>query len=65
MVKLNKIDEAILSTLKGAAEGLTLAEIAERTGESEKKVFRSLRKLFENEMITCKNHQYALVDSQK
>jgi DNA-binding Lrp family transcriptional regulator len=65
MVKLNKIDEAIISALKGTEKGLTLAEIAEKTGESEKKVFRSLRKLFENELITCKNRQYALVDSKK
>jgi DNA-binding Lrp family transcriptional regulator len=65
MVKLNKIDEAILSTLKSTGKGLTLVEIAGRTGDPEKKVFRSLRKLFENEMITCKNRQYALVDSQK
>jgi DNA-binding IclR family transcriptional regulator len=42
MVKLNKIDEAIISALKGTEKGLTLAEIAEKTGESEKKVFRSL-----------------------
>jgi DNA-binding Lrp family transcriptional regulator len=65
MVKLNKIDEAIISTLKGNDKGLALAEIAEKTGESEKKVFKSLRKLFEHEIITCKNRKYALVDSKK
>jgi len=62
MVKLNKVDELVVSTLKNADKGLTLAEIAERTGESEKKVFRALRKLFENEMIDCQNRQYKLVN---
>jgi hypothetical protein len=37
MVKLNKVDELVISTLKSADKGLTLAEIAEKTGESEKK----------------------------
>jgi DNA-binding IclR family transcriptional regulator len=60
MVKLNNIDELILSALKSANKGLTLTEIAEKTGEPEKRVFRSLRKLFENEMIDCKDRQYRL-----
>jgi DNA-binding Lrp family transcriptional regulator len=62
VVKLNKVDEAVVSTLKGAGKGLSLKEIAEKCGETEKKVFKSLRKLFENELITCENHQYKLVD---
>jgi DNA-binding transcriptional regulator GbsR (MarR family) len=60
MVKLNKSDELVVSTLKSAGKPLTLAEIAERTGESKKKVFRVLRKLFENQMIDCENQQYRL-----
>jgi len=63
MVKLNKVDEAVVATLKSAGKGLTLAEIAEKSGESEKKVFKSLRKLFENEMIGCENRQYKLISS--
>jgi DNA-binding transcriptional regulator GbsR (MarR family) len=62
MAKLNKIDELTLSALKTAEKGLTLAEIAEKTGESEKKIFKSLRKLFENEMVDCKNHLYKLLN---
>jgi predicted transcriptional regulator len=62
MVKLNKVDELVISTLKSADKGLTIAEIAERIGESEKKVFKTLRKLFENEMINCQNRQYKLVN---
>jgi uncharacterized membrane protein len=61
MVKLNKTDELVVSALKNAGKGLTLAGIAEKTGEPEKKVFKSLRKLFENEMIDCKNREYRLV----
>ncbi|HEY4674675.1 MAG TPA: hypothetical protein VIH48_01330 [Candidatus Bathyarchaeia archaeon] len=63
MVKLNKVDELVVSTLKASDKGLTIAEIAEKTGESEKKVFKSLRKLFENEMVACQNHQYRLISS--
>jgi len=62
MAKLNKVDELVVSTLRSSDKGLTLAEIAERAGESEKKVFRSLRKLFENEMIDCQNRQYKLTN---
>lgn len=61
MVKLNKLDEQILSVLKNSDKGLTLTQIAEKIGESEKKVFKSLRKLFENEIIDCENRQYKLV----
>jgi DNA-binding IclR family transcriptional regulator len=61
LVKLNEVDELVLSALKSSDMGLTLAEIAEKTGASEKKVFRALRKLFENEMIDCMNRRYRLV----
>jgi len=60
MVKLNKVDELVVSALKNSDKPLTLAEIAEKAGESEKKVFRTLRKLFENEMVECQNRQYKL-----
>jgi DNA-binding IclR family transcriptional regulator len=60
VVKLNKVDEAVVSALKTAGKGLTLKEIAENSGETQKKVFKSLRKLFENEVIECESHQYRL-----
>lgn len=63
VVKLNKVDEIVVSTLKSAGKGLTLKEIAEKSGETEKKVFKSLRKLFENEVIVCENHQYRLTNA--
>jgi uncharacterized membrane protein len=62
MVKLNKSDELVVSALKEAGKGLTLSEISEITGESKKKIFRSLRKLFENEIVDCENHQYKLMN---
>ena len=63
MVKLNKVDEVVVSALKSAGKGLTLKEIAEKSGETEKRVFKSLRKLFENEVIVCENHQYRLTNA--
>jgi uncharacterized membrane protein len=63
-VKLNKTDEAVVSVLKNAGKGLTLAEIADASGETPKKVFKSLRKLFENEIVDCENHQYKLLKPQ-
>jgi DNA-binding IclR family transcriptional regulator len=61
MVKLNKVDELVVSTLRNSEKGLTLKEIAERTGQADKKIFKVLRKLFENELIECENHQYRIV----
>jgi len=61
MVKLNKVDELVVSTLKSSEKRMTLKEIAEKTGQPEKKVFKVLKKLFENELIDCENHQYSLL----
>lgn len=55
-----KLDNLIVSTLKSSDEGLTLAEIAERVGQSEKKVFKALRKLFQKDIISCENRRYRL-----
>ena len=63
VVKLNKVDEVVVSTLKSTGKGLTLKEIAEKSGETEKKIFKSLRKLFENEVIVCENHLYRLTNA--
>lgn len=63
MIKLNKTDELIISALKDSGKELTLVEIAQLIGESEKKVFRSLRKLFENEIVDCENRRYKLSES--
>ena len=55
-----KLDNLIVSTLKSSDEGLTLAEIAERVGQSEKKVFKALRKLFQMDVISSENRRYRL-----
>jgi predicted transcriptional regulator len=59
MVKLNKTDEQVIAALKEGKE-LTLQEIADKTGEKPKKVFKSLRKLFENELIETNARKYKL-----
>ena len=59
-VKLNKIDEKVYQTLKTEGKELTLQEIADKTGEPCKKVFKSLRKLFENEIIQTQARKYKL-----
>jgi len=61
MVKLNKTDEKVVAALKAeASKELTLQELADKTGESSKKVFRSLRKLFENEIVGTQARKYKL-----
>lgn len=55
-----KLEDLIVSTLKSSAQGLTLAEIANRVGQSEKKVFKILRKLFQKGIIDSKNRRYKL-----
>jgi predicted transcriptional regulator len=60
MVKLNKTDEKIVAALKAEKKELTLQELADKTGESPKKIFRSLRKLFENEIVETQARKYKL-----
>lgn len=55
-----KPHEVVLALLKELNKPLTLAEIAEKTGLTEKKVFKALRKLFEAELIDTANHQYTV-----
>ena len=58
-MKLNKNDKLILEALKDGKE-LTLQEIVDQTCETSKKVFKSLRKLFENEMVETNARKYKL-----
>jgi DNA-binding IclR family transcriptional regulator len=60
MVKLNKTDKLVIDALKEGKE-LTLQEIADKTGETPKKVFKSLRKLFENELVETSARKYKLI----
>lgn len=60
MVKLNKTDEKIVATLKVENKELTLQELTDQTGEPSKKIFRSLRKLFEHEIVSTQARKYKL-----
>jgi uncharacterized membrane protein len=60
-VKLNKTDEKVVATLQAEGKELTLQEITEKSGEPSKKVFRSLRKLFENEIVSTQARKYKLI----
>jgi hypothetical protein len=62
MVKLNKTDQLVLDALKGGE--LTLQEIADKTGEKPKKIFKCLRKLFEQELVDTKARKYKLINKQ-
>jgi transcription initiation factor IIE alpha subunit len=53
-----KPEDLVLAQLKESKTGLTLNEIAEKTGQTPKKVFRALRKLYEAELIDCEEHKY-------
>jgi len=62
MMKLNKTDEAVVKTLKAEGkEGLSLQEIADKSGQPSKKVFKSLKKLFEHEMVDTQARKYRLL----
>ena len=65
MVKLNKTDKRILDLLNRDGP-LTLYEIAEKLEMKPKTVFRSLRKLFENEMISSdpKTRRYSIEEER-
>ena len=60
MVKLNKTDKLIIDALKDGE--LTLQEIADKTGEKPKKIFKVLRKLFENELVDTNARKYKLLE---
>jgi uncharacterized membrane protein len=59
-MKLNKTDEQVIKALKVEGKELTLQELTDKTGEPQKKVFKSLRKLFQNELIETKARKYKL-----
>ena len=62
MVKFNKTDKLVLEVLKDGE--LTLQEIADKTGEKPKKIFKVLRKLFENELVDTKARKYKLISKR-
>jgi predicted transcriptional regulator len=61
MMKLNKVDEAVVKTLKAEGKELTLQEITDKSGQPSKAVFKSLRKLFEHDMVDTNARKYKLL----
>jgi predicted transcriptional regulator len=59
-MKLNKTDEKVVATLKAEGKELTLQELTDKTGEPSKKIFKSLRKLFEHEIVQTQARKYKL-----
>jgi predicted transcriptional regulator len=57
---MGKTEDDVASTLKNSEKPLTLAEIAEKMGLSEKKAYKALRKLFENGLVDTENRRYSL-----
>ncbi|MGD0029667.1 MAG: helix-turn-helix domain-containing protein [Candidatus Bathyarchaeia archaeon] len=57
---MGKLEEIVVTTLKNSDKALTLNEIAEKTGQPEKKVYKELRSLFEKGLIDTENRHYKL-----
>ncbi|MCJ7786067.1 MAG: hypothetical protein MUP41_19210 [Desulfobacterales bacterium] len=58
---MGKLEEIVVSALKSSDKPLTLVEIAEKTGQPAKKVFKELRSLFQKGIIDTENRRYRLV----
>ena len=63
-MKLNKNDDLVIAALKPMGTELTLQEIADKTGVPAKKVFKSLKKLFEHELISSQARKYKLLEGE-
>ena len=60
---MNKNEKLIISILENSNAGLTFVEIVKNVDQPKKKVFKTLRKLFEKGKVDCQNRRYRLVDS--
>jgi len=61
-MKLNKVDESVIAALRPVGQKeLTLHELEEATGQPGKKIFKSLKKLFECEMLDSHGRKYKLL----
>jgi predicted transcriptional regulator len=60
MAKLNKVDEKVVAALQAEKTELSLQELTDKTGEPSKKVFKSLKKLFESEIVSTQARKYKL-----
>jgi DNA-binding IclR family transcriptional regulator len=57
---MGKLEGVVIAALKDSKQPLTLVEIAEKTGQPEKKVFKELRSLFEKGLINTQGRKYSL-----
>jgi len=57
---MGKLEEVVVAALKDSKQPLTLAEIAKKTGQPAKKVFKELRSLFEKGLIDTEGRKYSL-----
>jgi DNA-binding IclR family transcriptional regulator len=55
-----KLDKPVLELLGNSPEPLTLAEIAQELGKSEKAVYKTLKRLFEKEQIETVGRRYRI-----
>jgi DNA-binding IclR family transcriptional regulator len=60
---MGKLEEVVVTALKNSDKALTLAEIAQKIGQPEKKVFKELRSLFEKGIIDTESRRYGLKQS--
>jgi DNA-binding IclR family transcriptional regulator len=60
---MGKLEEVVVTALKNSDKALTLAEIAQKIGQPEKKVFKELRSLFEKGVIDTESRLYRLKQS--
>jgi len=63
VIEVAKLDDEIVSLLKGSGVPMTLKEIAAKVGKPEKAVFKALRRLFQKEKVSSVNRQYSLTES--
>ena len=50
---MGKVEDQIVELLQKTARPMTIVEIAEQLGKPTKKIFSSLRKLFEKGKVDC------------
>lgn len=61
---MGKNEDQIVEVMKKIGKPMTLVEIAEQVGRPPKRVFSSIRKLFESGTVDCdhKNRTYQLAE---
>ncbi len=58
---MGKLEVVVIEALKESPQPLTLVEIAEKTSQPPKKIFKELRSLFEKGIIDTEDRHYRLI----